>query len=288
MKVNRVLRCLDLDVPPGDEEFARCCRGILGWCVRNTEEAQKRADAADGNERSGTKVWGILDESALAKRIRMEETIGGDVASRARTSVVQLQGILNPAPFASDVVVFTAPAEAAKRAKGLAEELSMRIESTEDPHVMEELFGVHEELCEPAGKVEAMSGKQRPILSLQGLGVRLNGMPSPRVSPRVSPRPSPLIIQQEEPTTPKIDKGKAKADPVHELVLSPASALLGDDKDDERDDEDDGPKFPIAIPDDSEGEEVDENYVEHRLVWIFLFKGRVLNQFVFQIKKLGY
>lgn len=37
LKVNRVMRCLDLDVIPGDPEMARLSREILRVCVRNTE-----------------------------------------------------------------------------------------------------------------------------------------------------------------------------------------------------------------------------------------------------------
>ncbi|KAJ7580302.1 hypothetical protein C8J56DRAFT_272227 [Mycena floridula] len=53
LKHNTVMRCLDLDIPAGVdrsedpsnpasvEEFARVCREILGWCVRNTVEAER-------------------------------------------------------------------------------------------------------------------------------------------------------------------------------------------------------------------------------------------------------
>lgn len=37
LKVNRVMRCLDVNVPPNDVEMARLSREILRCCVRNTE-----------------------------------------------------------------------------------------------------------------------------------------------------------------------------------------------------------------------------------------------------------
>lgn len=268
MKANKVLRCLDLDVPPGDEEFARCCRGILGSCVRNTEEAQRQAEETDGvdsKDAAGKKVWGILDDSELAKRIRMEEMVGGDVVVRASASMTQMQNLLNPSPYHQEMTVIPSPQELVKRVRAIIEELGVVIQATEDPHRMEELFAIHEELSNLAGKVESM--KQRPILSLQGLGVRLNGNPSPRVSPRVSPLMMDSTIEVEEPSTPKIDKGKARADPEFEKVLSPTSVLLenGNAKEEEEDAE--AKKFPRVIPDEDEeslenGEE--ENIVEHR------------------------
>ncbi len=265
MKANRVLRCLDLDVPPGDEEFARCCRGILGSCVRNTEEAQKRAeeaDGVDGGDSAGKKVWGILDDSELAKRIRMEETVGGDIVVRARASITQMQHILHPPAYPQEISVIPVPKEVAKRVRAIIEELGVVIQATEDPERMEELFAMHDELTELVGKVENL--KQRPILSLQGLGVRLNGLPSPRVSPRPSPLLMGSTIEEEDPSTPRIDKGKARADPEFEKVLSPTSALMNT-RDKEEDEDPEGKKFPSVIPDDGEGEdEEDENIVEHR------------------------
>ncbi|KAF9016002.1 RNI-like protein [Hymenopellis radicata] len=266
MKANRVLRCLDLDVPPGDEEFARCCRGILGSCVRNTEEAQKRAeeaDGVDGGDSAGKKVWGILDDSELAKRIRMEETVGGDIVVRARASITQMHNILHPPAYPQEISVIPVPQEVAKRVRAIIEELGVVIQATEDPERMEELFAMHDELTELVGKVENL--KQRPILSLQGLGVRLNGLPSPRVSPRPSPLLMGSSIEEEDPSTPRIDKGKAKAEPEFEKVLSPTSALMNTN-DKEEDEDSEGKKFPSVIPDEGEegDDEEDENIVEHR------------------------
>ena len=49
------------------------CRDILNTCVRNTEEAEKVAQAA-GNPRTGGKgVWGLIEDSTLAKRFRRDE-----------------------------------------------------------------------------------------------------------------------------------------------------------------------------------------------------------------------
>jgi protein phosphatase 1 regulatory subunit 37 len=98
LKANFVMRCLDLNIPPGDEEMARfvhsingicyllqhyisffrMCRDILNSCVRNTEDAEKisAAGITDGNtigvssRRAG--VWGMIEDSELAKTIRRD------------------------------------------------------------------------------------------------------------------------------------------------------------------------------------------------------------------------
>lgn len=90
LKANHTMRCLDLNIPPGDEEFARMCRDILNSCVRNTEDAEKIVRAENGGggadgDGSGTSlrggsgrglgkgVWGMIEESELAKSIRKGE-----------------------------------------------------------------------------------------------------------------------------------------------------------------------------------------------------------------------
>ncbi len=53
------------------------CRDILSSCVRNTEEAERNARNAEGVNGSGRGlgkgVWGMIEESELAKTIREGE-----------------------------------------------------------------------------------------------------------------------------------------------------------------------------------------------------------------------
>lgn len=92
LKVNRVLRCLDVNVPPNDPEMARLSREILRCCVRNTEiAANGMAPASVGDEEkgasslsmskdldllfgSGTRggVWGLIERSELARGVRQD------------------------------------------------------------------------------------------------------------------------------------------------------------------------------------------------------------------------
>lgn len=95
---NWVIRCLDLNIPPDDEEFAlyvclckistglvdanefvlaqSMCREILNTCIRNTEEVEKASQAAAAQasgKGSGKGVWGLIEESELARSIRRDE-----------------------------------------------------------------------------------------------------------------------------------------------------------------------------------------------------------------------
>jgi protein phosphatase 1 regulatory subunit 37 len=76
-----------VNIPPGDEEMARLvsqlhsrlsnclivrsmCRDILNTCVRNTEDAEKAGMSGDATLGKKAAVWGMIEESELAKTIR--------------------------------------------------------------------------------------------------------------------------------------------------------------------------------------------------------------------------
>ena len=48
----------------------RMCRDILNTCVRNTEEAEKASQAAISGRGMGKGVWGMIEESELAKTFK--------------------------------------------------------------------------------------------------------------------------------------------------------------------------------------------------------------------------
>ncbi|KAK4057235.1 hypothetical protein OIO90_001730 [Microbotryomycetes sp. JL221] len=43
VKMNHTIRCLDLNIPPNDSDFARLSQDIMQCCIRNTEQAQEEA-----------------------------------------------------------------------------------------------------------------------------------------------------------------------------------------------------------------------------------------------------
>lgn len=53
----------------------RMCREILNSCVRNTEEADRLSKTPEGSGGRGLRkgVWGMIEESELAKSIRKGE-----------------------------------------------------------------------------------------------------------------------------------------------------------------------------------------------------------------------
>ena len=127
LRGNWVMRCLDLDVPMGEEVFAGVCREILRICVRNTEEAERTMREKDGGALAGESgeqtggarvkdtlgdggmktpsgtwvgqakgVWMMLEESELAKGVRMGE-LEADIVKRSKVIITLLNEILYPA-----------------------------------------------------------------------------------------------------------------------------------------------------------------------------------------------
>lgn len=88
--MNETIRCLDVNVPPNDPEFARLSREILKCCVRNTERAAGEVGRFEhggsslgsgdalglglGFGPSGARggVWGLIEKSELAKVVKEE------------------------------------------------------------------------------------------------------------------------------------------------------------------------------------------------------------------------
>ncbi|KAJ6476681.1 hypothetical protein C8R47DRAFT_1178834 [Mycena vitilis] len=280
LEANFVMRCLDLNIPPGDEEFARLCRNILNTCVRNTEEAERvAAERANGGGSGGSGahtpvgsvmgvpgvigggqgngsttgsgrgqgkgVWGMIEESELAKSIRLDEEKKSevDVAVRARACMAVLEAMLpNAVAAPTTAPPSMSPADALKQAKALTHELSNLIQETDDPGRMEELLDVNDALTDLVARVPPPG---RPTLTLQGLGLKW----APGTGPAI---PSPALEnghappddaanghageEDHSPTTPRIDKGKARAVPEPEepeKVLSPTLMLSHDEEEDE-------------------------------------------------------
>ncbi|KAJ7241653.1 hypothetical protein C8J57DRAFT_1192532 [Mycena rebaudengoi] len=280
LEANFVMRCLDVNIPPGDEECARMCRDILNACVRNTEEAERNAQMAAGGGSSGAQtpvgsggggsilngsiggangvlgtstsgrglgkgVWGMIEESELAKSIRLDEEkkIEGDIAVRGRACAAQLEALLAPPPPPASPTAGApaplSPTDVLSQARAIVRELGKVIQETEDPSRMEELLDVNDALTALIARAPAPG---RPTLTLQGLG--LKWAPGAVVA-------SPALenedthgglanghVEEEDhtPTTPRVDKGKARAVPEPEepeKVLSPTFQVLENEDDDE-------------------------------------------------------
>ncbi|KIJ60815.1 hypothetical protein HYDPIDRAFT_31861 [Hydnomerulius pinastri MD-312] len=274
LKGNHVMRCLDLNIPPDDEEFARMCRDILGTCVRNTEEAERAASGGspEGGNRGATPlsgkglgkgVWGMIEESKLARSIRMGGGLKTDTISRAQSLLARIDdnrspqagsatssGMSTPTAVASPT---SADQDLIQNARDLVEELTAQIQSTTaDASQLEQLL----DLCDKLnGGIERVSTRASGRSLLHGLGLKIEGVngSSPNGSVIHS---SPTSLQasnsengeaeaedgeeeeeeEEVPTTPRVDKGKARAEPEPEepeKVLSPTYLITESEDEDE-------------------------------------------------------
>ncbi|KII85687.1 hypothetical protein PLICRDRAFT_178724 [Plicaturopsis crispa FD-325 SS-3] len=242
LKANHTMRCLDLNIPPGDEEFARMCRDILSSCVRNTEEAERNAQQAPNGAASGRGlgkgVWGMIEESELAKTIRLgeEKQVESDLVAQARACIAQLEATEPKAEPPADVL---------ERAKSLTAQLASAIQTTSDAGKLEELLDANDVLT--ALLVRAPSGTGTRGLKLHGLGLKLddaaagsNNNAAAGVNggngQAVNAYNAGDSDDEEFPPTPRVDKGKGRAPPEPEepeKVLTPNFLIESEDEDEE-------------------------------------------------------
>ncbi|KAI0002469.1 hypothetical protein BJV74DRAFT_876497 [Russula compacta] len=255
LRANHVMRCLDLHIPPDDEEMARMCRDILNTCIRNTEEAERNAQPSSANSTSGRGqgkgVWGMIEESKLAKTFRKghEKKNESEAVVQAQRYKDQLQELLARSTTSGRSASKTqADLELIERVKALLPTLAEIIGTRSDPARLDELLSLNDTLIYLLAHT---SPKPKP--SLQGLGIELNGLGDPSTDPNgadngssffddhvVTPRDDTEepeeLIDDDSPSTPRLDKGKGKAPPepeVVEPVLSPGGFAVADSDDEE-------------------------------------------------------
>ncbi|KAH7890634.1 hypothetical protein F5I97DRAFT_1799297 [Phlebopus sp. FC_14] len=270
LKANHTMRCLDLNIPPDDEEFARMCRDILNTCVRNTEEAERAASAvAQPGGIRGTQsgkglakgVWGMIEESSLANSDKILFCLQNDIVSRAQVFLTQMDESRNQSQTGSSGVSSPVAAkqptdqELIEKARSMVGELTTIVQSTtSDATRLEQLL----ELCDRLNNAIAQlssSSRSKPVpqgleLKIDGLGV--NGT-HPANGNAHDGRPKPIAESDEEstPTTPRADKGKGRAEPEpeeHEKVLSPTFMIS-----DSEDEDEDGHRFVDVEEGDDDG-----------------------------------
>ncbi|TCD69570.1 hypothetical protein EIP91_006992 [Steccherinum ochraceum] len=268
LKGNHTMRCLDLNIPPADEQMARMCRDILNTCVRNTEEAEKSSSQDASGRGQGKGVWGMIEESELAKTFRQDEkkvevvepppviitgeriTIpsspspphtedNADIVAQAKACKIQLEDLLSRSPSSSSAPM--SPTSAldpglTKRTRTILVSLAHVIETTSDPDQLAELLTLNDDIT---SMLTHTSGP--PMV---GLGIRIE--PQSKEPPASNGNgsavpPAELSDAEEEPVTPRLDKGKGRAEPEPEHpepVLSPTIM---------------SPAFMISESDDEEG-----------------------------------
>ncbi|EMD36293.1 hypothetical protein CERSUDRAFT_95631 [Gelatoporia subvermispora B] len=260
LKANHTMRCLDLNIPPGDEEMARMCRDILNTCVRNTEEAEKKSqtEGAEGPSGRGQAkgVWGMIEESELAKSIRQgdQKKVDEDVpveglsdrsedsadlgasTEQTETDIVlqayackkQLEDFhaRSPSSSTSPSTPPELPQDVEDKAKEMKASLMSLIETTTEPARLEDLLALNDDLT-------GLLTRSKPV---HGLGIqtdKLNGSGGALANGHALDVESDA--PDEEPLTPRIDKGKGRAEPEPEepeKVLSPTFLITESDDED--------------------------------------------------------
>ncbi|KAH8109464.1 hypothetical protein DFH11DRAFT_1812456 [Phellopilus nigrolimitatus] len=270
LKANHTMRCLDLNIPPDDEEFARMCRDILNTCVRNTEEAERSSQAVSSGRGMGKGVWNMIEESELAKTFKkgQDKKVDEDLVAQAKVCQILLEELLvrlqSPRLAQNGESFYDASAaELVDRSKAAVVLLGDVIQATADPILIEELFFLNDSITNLITQID--EARKGTLSSANGNGtltqttgppqatedftqipvqvkktskvdVKLNGL---RLHiPSELPGESEQSEDEAEALeTPRIDKGKGRAKPepeVHEKVLSPSFVLSGsDDEDDE-------------------------------------------------------
>lgn len=106
IKLNPILRCLDLSIPPNDSEFARLSQDILQACVRNTELAQTRS-----NMRGAKEVATPIYKSELAREIKELEVSSSRALHAAFPS--ELQALVDTARHCINTLTTALPRDEA-------------------------------------------------------------------------------------------------------------------------------------------------------------------------------
>lgn len=252
---NWVIRCLDLNIPPDDEEFALMCREILNTCIRNTEEVEKASQAAvaqASGKGSGKGVWGLIEESELARSIRRDEAkrqVEGSVIARAEALLAQIEkgvpnvpskpsltvppssGLSPPLLSPSSSQSSVSPRELQEKAQELVRDLTVQIQSTLDASKLEPLLL----LCDRLNNAISSLSSSKPMI--HKLGIRTEGLGA--YSPNgniLHASPISMAEEDDELPTPRVDKGKGRAEPEPEepeKVLSPSFMISESEDEDE-------------------------------------------------------
>ena len=238
------------------------CRDILNTCVRNTEEAEKQSD----NRGQAKGIWGMIEESELAKTIRQDEqkkaedqvtpssppsTINTDVGSmeqrdndvlaQAISCKAELEIFVARSPSSSSAPMSPSHSldpELRSRAQTALASLASLIETTGDPSRLEELLTLNDELT----SLMSFASYTPPAPTLNGLGIRIDTSVSATMSNGNGNGHALLAngdssdTDEDLPITPRLDKGKGRAQPEPEepeKVLTPTTSFRVSESDDE-------------------------------------------------------
>ena len=110
LRSNKLIRCLDVSIPPNNGELAELLQSILQSCIRNTESA-----AASMKEGRPEAIWAPIKKSALVRQVKE--------ADEARAEKERVEIAQSPEGLAREYVYTLKPAEVVDVAEGTAGDL---------------------------------------------------------------------------------------------------------------------------------------------------------------------
>lgn len=175
LKSNKIIRCLDVSIPPNDPNLAELSQSILQSCIRNTEiaaEALKEGKTRGAHEA----MWRPIKKSALVRQVKAAESRRVQAEAAAVVHSVEGQAREHVYRLAPDELVPDAervipalekwyahprrdahsPSEEFKplleRAKALSERLQELAPAESDPAKLERMLGANDQLTALVGK----------------------------------------------------------------------------------------------------------------------------------------
>ncbi|KAK2467301.1 hypothetical protein APHAL10511_000536 [Amanita phalloides] len=235
LKANHVMRCLDLNIPENDDEFSRMCREILNTCVRNTEEAENAQNALNAQNEAGGAgrgigkgVWGMIEDSSLARSIRLnqEKQSESDVVEKAHLCVTQLTEALSSSSSPSSDNARPRMPRGCRNCLGCMTTCGLGLVANGD-------LGEGSSPDTPTLRNgHILEGSEREGDGVVAVTASASG--AEKEPGRDDAKDAE--VEDDTPTTPRIDKGKGRAEPepeVPEKVLSPTFLVTEPEDEDE-------------------------------------------------------
>lgn len=201
LKSNRIIRCLDISIPPNDGDLAELSQTILQSCIRNTELAAAASKDVKHPRVAQEAIWGPIKKSTLVRQVKEadaaraqkeREQVAKSVEGIAREYVYRLkpESLL---PATNDTIrsleqwyeagraARTSPMSVwenhklpredfrslVERGRALTERLAETIEQTSDSETLEKLLGVNDKLTGLVASAKGFTPPPRILLPSQ-------------------------------------------------------------------------------------------------------------------------
>ncbi|PWN50017.1 hypothetical protein IE53DRAFT_374837 [Violaceomyces palustris] len=92
VKMNKSLRCLDLNIPPNDPDFARLSQEILQSCIRNTEAAQLKATQRGLKQPVAAPIYKSVVARAAREKDERQKAVQAARAAEEQAALAQASG----------------------------------------------------------------------------------------------------------------------------------------------------------------------------------------------------